>query len=285
MMNLSRLTYMLIVLICLCIIYQICGCKHEEDPAEKTPELGQFQAVRDQYCAGLTDGHILKRCDRGTFAALANAFCPTPPYNMDRHEWAPGEHHRDIYPNKCFPDGSKSEISQDYFITLAHWWITQDNGNAGGQIGNLLDYLVDNVWIAGEGPAELTYILQLKPLFLSVQSWLVRAANLMNTERNADPLLENHNAYLTAYYIFAKARMSGHVSDIELGTLSALYDTHKDSPILCGLWHRYTDGDYADCMEMAREDCLGPMILDDGWWHWGSLPQPIACIAAVGTWE
>jgi len=278
--TLSTLAFLALVFLIIAIALSHMGCsKHEEKRTIQATTLQEQVAVRNMYCDSLTDDSIVNRCDRGTFANLANAFCPSPPFDLSRHEWKEGEHHRDIYPNKCYPDDSKSECSPDYFITKVQDWISNENVD---EFDRAMTYLSANGWRCGEGPSELTSVLHLVPLFESVGNYLGTSFSLAASEG----LPAMHNYYLTASYIYAKGRMESYIGDVEKEALRQLLDKDPSSPIFLALYYRYHNGDQQKALDSMEADFPKDTPCVSGSYRgWGSAPCSIMQIWATAILE
>jgi len=292
----------------LIISFLFLSCRHQESDTQQVELLEEQIQVAAKYCAELTDEAITKRCDRGTFANLANAFCfGTRPYDLTRHEWAPGEHHRDIKPNTCFPVDSKSECSPDYFITKVHDWITRRDAASLAELDRLLDFLDDNDNKCGEGPNELTKLTHLLPILSFTKSYLKEDPRLTDptiydddddSAEEALPrsdiavpgdedaladLIPTHNQYLLALYIYAKGRLNGSISNTGKGVLKQLVEADPNSPIFLALYYRYHNGDQQRALDsMAADFPKDKLCKSDEYRGWGSAPCAIMQIVATG---
>lgn len=265
-------------------IFLICGlillgaCNHKSESTQQVGELSVEVSKSKFYCEGLTDDHIEKRCDRGTFANMANAFCETAPYDNSRHEWNPGEHHRDVKPNVCYPEDSKSECSPDYFITKFHEWLTTED-LAG--VNDAIKYLSEHKWKCGDGLNELTNVEHLKPYFYMLQTHLDNAnkrrlaLESSDSEHNSDdvkPVIKKHTTYLVALSIYLRLRIRGGVSGLEKRFL----ETYNDgSCVFEGLIARIDDGNQENALYSMRQFPADTIPTGSSWMSWGSAPPAV----------
>ena len=248
---------------------QIAACSHEEKPTEQKDLLAAELEKTKSYCSVMVDKTIEKRCDRATFAHLAGAFCPISPFDNSRHEWEPGEYHRDIKPKTCFPADSKSECSPDMFITKLHEWLSREDLEG---LKRSMAYLESNDWLCGEGPSSLTSVFHLKPLFLSLKAHLEKSRSLTGFSWDLDELIKKHNQYLVALSIYLKMRLNGEINSLELAFLERFND---GGCIFEGLIARVKSGDQARALKSMSEFPSDAVPGGSSWRSWGSAPPSI----------
>ena len=269
------------------LLVYIFGCaKHEEKATQQ--DTAAHVALRDHYCATITDDIYLARCDKLTFKALTAAYCPKDNFDLDDLEWdRDGKWYRDNM--SCLADmngdgqpDSKSECSGDGFIGLAHYWISKGPDSL-PQVNRTLEYLNSNNWICGEGDREITNVRHLEPFLLSVQAYLSGGLEGLAL-LNSDGVVADHNKYLTALAVHATGRMQGEIDSSEKALIAAWYAGDKESCVFTALYHRYHDGDQGEALA-AMEGFPSEVELRDGYGGWGSMPDATAQVLCTGILE
>jgi len=223
------------------------------------------------HLAELGDAAYRHRCDKLTFRALASAFGNRE--LLEGHEYgAPGQFHRDV--ETCYPGDSRSEISLDGYLSLAHHiWTYQDDT----LLQRIISYGRNNGFVMGEGPIKYTNILLLVPTLYGMQSKL--------TLVDFDSLLAGYKGHIVALYIHLKGRVNGRISDLELHVLEQLVRSNENNPLYQAIYHTYLDGDQSEAISILMKDFPPDFPSGEAKYGWGSAPDSVVFITTVGILE
>jgi hypothetical protein len=198
-----------------------CG---QHKSSDSPPNVGDLKPQADQIVKTFNIG-LIERCDKLTFAALFNAFGGSA--DLSKFESPEGKWNRDDTA-PCYPNDSKSETSLDGYLSVLH--LSRSIGDM-SIVRRIKDYAEPKHWVTGEGPEGVTSILTLLPLI----NLMVGAK--LDGDENALPYIQGYQAHLAAMWIWLKGRLTGSISDIELGTLQTLWLANLRSPFFRGsLW-------------------------------------------------
>lgn len=249
-------------LLILLILVTSCGTHKSH---RSTSALERLQARRDAYTAQKVA--YKHRCDKLTFRALLSAFGPRQA--IEEHEYVPGQFHRDVTP--CYPSDSRSEISLDGYISVGHHIYTYNDRE---MLGRVIEYGREHKWIMGDGPTEYTNIYALVPIL-----YKLRDTYELNTYTD---ILQGYKGHVALMLLLLKARVYGYLNNLEYSVLKQIYLSNPSNPLYSAVYHRYTDGDYTEVLNILEgiEDVSGTAT-----WGWGSAPDVIVFITTVGIIE
>lgn len=268
----KRILILLVLSIVLAIIASSCAPDRESQPSRQT--LADLQERRDQYVAQVTDDVYTERCDKLTFKALFSAFGKRQ--DLSKHEYSPGEWHRDVKP--CYPDDSKSEISFDPLLMILHHAVSHNDHAA---VVRLIEFGEDADWKMGDVPSSLTYTPQLAPL-----ARMVRDATDLASIGSIVPSLEGFRAHLVALSVWLVGRVDGRLPESYFRMLRKISRDNPGNPLFTALHASYDDGDQSEAIAiLSRDFPTGELPSGMARYGWGSCPDAIFFIAAVAAME
>jgi hypothetical protein len=256
-----------------------CGCTVTTD-ADET-EIEKLKVKAEKYCEQITDRTIEHRCDRLTFASLANVGCKSQKIDLGRHLYEGAAYHRDIE-NCIEPGDSKSECSPDGLIAGLN---SSARGVGWGQdqIIGIQSYLDEHDWICGEGPKELTDVKHLKGQMQRViDKGSNRGSAVFLGEGSGDDgsivtagVVPVHNVYLGAIMADTERVLRGRWTDAEKLAIQAASMSRKGSAPLAAM-----AGDEQKAVDLLNEQC-GDEPTGQSYDSWGSAPTIILCAWGV----
>lgn len=218
-------------------------------PVESKASLEDLQAKRDLYVELIKDPYALvERCDGLTFIGLFDAYGRR--VDIYAHEYDnDGVWHRSVQP--CYSVGdSRSEVSFEGLLGATHSLLARHD-MAG--LKRMYDYLEDNSWIAGEGPAEYTRVLQLRPLLKAIVDSDLRISNSEDAS-----VLSGYKGNVVADYLAVHAVAFGYLKSWHTALLKELYRKNPGSPIYSGMYHKFTDGDTSEAVTALADETMFP---------------------------
>lgn len=218
----------------------------------------------------------MQRCDGLTFLGLWTAYGDD--YNIYRHEYEPGEWHRDVKP--CYPDDSRSEISTEGVLGALHAMTARGDDD---KLEDLWAYLEANDWIAGDGPKEYTRVLQLRPLFKEIR----KKVGLVDQDKHKVVRFagENEDASIgyrgnvLADYIALHHMALGYIESWHFAAIEELVESVPQSPLYQALYGCYeSEKAYQTALNILGDDGIFPKDALpephlEGLWDWSQAPQ------------
>lgn len=275
-----------------------CGRRHKEE--ETVNPFDELKAKRTTYINLLKqneDSIYPARCDKLTFKALVSAF--SYQQDLSGHEYPSGKLNRDV--QACYNvdldgDGfsdSRSSISPDPIISMLHYWFSYGDE---AQLTRFINYSEKHFFTVGEGPKEYTNIAFLMPILYKLQNALSNRSdlNLMvgvgeEDESFYDKYFTGYRSQLIANYIFLQGRMEKALTETEMLMLEKLYEENRNSPIIVALYHRFTDGEQGEVIDILSDPNLYPSDrlpdIDDGELGWGESPRLVHFLVAMAIIE
>lgn len=179
-------------------------------------------------------------CDGLLWAGLASAAGLSP--NLGLAEYTPGEMHRrpESY-GKCYPEDSKSEISND--MLLGYIW-----GADRAALERLSAYGAANNWVMGEGTLTRTKMSE------NLKGILGRALGTANRAIPPVylPVAEDYERHLAALGILKFGELDGSISDAMLTRLREMQLAEPDNALYAGALDRF----------LGTRDCVGILLQD-----------------------
>lgn len=256
------------------ILFLVC-CGSHKSQRTKTP-LELVQEQRDfivTQIVNMDEADIWKhRCDKLTFKALLSAYGPRQDLSGFIYD---DQIHRDIYP--CYPEESRSEVSLDPILMMLHHILSYDDKELFQQV---YDIGMARGWIMAEGPIEYTNIFTLLPRIYEMKE---KYGLVDNTYQD---ILASYKGHIAALYIHLKGRINGSISEIEYQTLKLIYESNPRNPLYAALYHKYTDGDQSETLQILIDDFpFNKFPEDTARYGWGSCPSSVLYIIIVGILE
>lgn len=264
----------------LCIFVTFCGKNKSHITDGSYDELLMRKRIYMEEVARLKHDLYRHRCDKLTFRSLASAFGNRE--LIEEHEYdAPGKYHRDITP--CYPEASRSEISLDGYLSLAHHIVTYKDSSL---LQRVISHGEANNFVMGDGPIEYTNILVLAPFLYSLENKL----NLISDDTkmglaDVNVLLKGYKGHIAAMLILLSGRINGYLNDFEIAMMEQLRDANPNNPLYQAIYHRFVDGDQSAAIRILLEDFSEEFPIGDAKYGWGSAPNSVIFIVVVGILE
>ena len=243
-------------LLALCLLF---ACSKKNDPQDQNYDLAALQKQRDGLVASFSETEIA-RCDRLTFVAMMDAF--GKPMDLHRYEYPRGVWHRDV--NPCYPTDSKSECSQDGYISVLHSLLSHKDL---ASIKAIKSSLQSTNWICGAGDINLTLMPQLGPILDDMISALdpTKKARAQKLGKIVIPPIEinlsGFRGHVLDNYAWLWGRIHGRMTIAGLVALKLTADQNEGAPYPLALFHRFSDQDYNLAVQelLDMKDC-------SAWW-------------------
>lgn len=247
-------------------ILLLLGCRSPVETKDPLDRLVQRKISFIKRALDMGAGLYPHRCDRLTFNGLFSGY--GKPQDMGGFYYD-GLLHRDVSP--CYPGFSRSEISLDGILGLLHHIQTWDDRKS---LDRILDIGEKNNWIMGDGPIEYTNIWALVPIIYEM------AGESLVTD--IKDVLKGYRGHVGAMYIHLRGRVYGSISEAEFRALQALKVASPLNPLYSALFHRYSDGDQSETIELLDKIFTDKFPEGSATTGWGSCPDSVLYIIVVG---
>ena len=274
----ARLFFWVVLLIVITTLL-LCSCGTKQKQSQPSSALDQAQAKGEFYISKITDDIYKERCDKLTFKSLyAAAAYSLKGIEVDLSALEDnGKWNRDVAP--CYPDNSKSEISFDGMVGVLHYILAHKDDN---MLGRLITYGNEHSWIMGEGPKEYTNIYVLTPMIFNLRSHMSLVDNPVTD------ILKGFKGHLLVDYLWLEAEKDGTLGAADMETLRQLKAASPDDPMYSALYHRFTDGDQTEALDILLNNAAFPnssLPMETGVFNWGSAPASVYYLVTLAIIE
>lgn len=228
--------------------------KPDQNPSEALREkyefyLSEIRTAVDSY--GFVGGH----CDSLLFTSLA-AYSGLE-VDIFKAEKTPGEWHRhpsfDCYPN----GGSDSTISKDMFTGLLILLASTNDARAARRI---IEYGKAHNYFMGSAKDNATLVSKTL-LSVSLINDFKKLAGLSLMDENSEDgigVKDGFLGHLDVLRVYGDYLLYGGISSADLALSRAYCDHSPRNALYCGVYHRFSDGDFSQSLSILLNEGLFP---------------------------